>query len=300
MQAEIILQNMRAAGLGKYIDAATEGVDTVCQMAGYQAPPTQALMVRPGAPPAQPPIGANGNPGLVRPTPGTFDCGGLVPLVRNQYYEQCGMIPNCHLEQAILFAILLSSYAQVRDDFGIPDLSLEVSGLKPTGVAANGAPTTFVDKFNVAPGESILLRTQSYRLPFHPRCLWGALAFNGGTPESNYANVLFKVWVGPSNLAALPALQGGALREWSPRRFIYGSQFRCGDACQEVPLRSYSGCTEVDIVGIESSIYIQVDNLATATQNITGQQLVLKLGGFEKPCCDSCQRGHACGCSAKH
>ncbi|MCY0985802.1 hypothetical protein OV203_01580 [Nannocystis sp. ILAH1] len=300
-----IVQNLRRAGFGQYVDAAAESVDSICQIAGFQkvpvaslpaqSVPSQTLVVMPGAAPAPqlPPQPQ------VPETPPFPECSELMTLIKSQYIANCGFCPNPCLLRWIELAVLLKSYAEVRDDFGIPDLNLVPTLLTPTGTTANGLPTTFVSNFNVAPGQSILLRTQDYSLPFNPRCLWGALAFNGGNDSENYKHVNFKIWVGPSNASGAFSMQGGPLREWAPRRFIYGSQFRCGDSCTEVPLRSYTGCTDVDVVGLDSSIFIQVDNLATASNAISGQQLVIRLGGFEKPCCDSCAAGKACGCK-KH
>jgi hypothetical protein len=220
-----------------------------------------------------------------------------VAMIMKGFQEQCGVVPVRPLAEWMSLAIMLNSYAQVRDDFSIPDLNLVTSGLTPTGTAATGAATTFVAAFNVAPGESILLKTRDYSLPFNPRCLWGMLGFNAGTDDANYRHVSMKVWVGPRNLTGTFALgASGPLYEWSPKRFIYGTQFRCGDSCTEVPLRSYTGCTSLDIVGLNSQIYIQVDNAATNANSISTQQQVIKLGGFETPCCNSCGSGGACGC----
>lgn len=227
-------------------------------------------------------------------------CSPLISLIRTQYLANCGFVPNECLERWIELAVILTSYPEVRDDFGIPDINLETTGLVPTGTTANGQPTIFDANFNVAPGHSILLRTQDYSLPFNPRCLWGALAFNAGVDSENYKHVNFKIFVGPKDVSGSFPMMGGPLREWSPRRFIYGSEFRCGDSCSEIPLRSYTGCTDIDIVGLNSAIYIQIDNLATASNNITGQQMVVRLGGFSKPCCDSCGMGKECSSGCKN
>lgn len=226
---------------------------------------------------------------------------GLRERLYRDFVEQCGRVPDPMLGDAMLLSIMIRSYAEVRDDISIPDLAFETTGLTPTGVAANGAATTFVAGIAVNPGQSTLLRTQAYSLPSNPRCLWGVLRFNAGDPEINYQSVNFKVWVGPRDLSTLSTLIGSVLREWMPRRFIYGSQFHCGTGCQEVALRSYTGCRDIDIVGIESALYLQVDNLAGAANNITGQQIVLKLGGFIEPCCNGCATGSSCGCGGhKH
>lgn len=296
-QDSIIVQNLREAGLGKFVDAASEGIDVVCRMSGFERP---SQLVRSAA--ALPPTSTQPG-GSTQPSggDGMGRClgDGLRQMIRSSYMSDCGRIPEPCLEDAIMLAVLMSSWAEVRDDVGIPDLSFTPSGLTPTGTAASGQPTTFVSSFNVAPGQSILFKSQAFSLPWNPRCLWGTLAFAGGTDDANYKHVNFKPWVGPADLTALTSLQNGALREWNPRRWIFGSEFRCGDSCQEIPLRSYTGCTEIDIVGLNSALYLQVDNLNTASQAITGQQLVVRLGGFKKPCCDSCASGKSCSCS-KH
>lgn len=298
MNESLIVKNLRAAGYGALVDAATEGVDTVCQMAGF-------TKVAGGNSLALVPVTAGQTGGQVPPkqhpdsTGGALRClgDGLRAMIRSQYMSDCGRIPEDCLEDAILLAVLLKSWAEVRDDLGIPDLAFSPSGLSPTGTNATGGATTFVPAFNVAPGQSILLRQQNFSLPYNPRCLWGSLAFAGGNDAENYKHVNFKAWVGPADLSTLTTLgTASTLREWNPRRWIYGSEFRCGDSCKEIPLRSYTGCTEIDIVGLESAFYIQVDNLNTATQAITGQQLVTRLGGFKVPCCDPCAAGKTCSC----
>ncbi len=225
-----------------------------------------------------------------------------VTMVVENFQRQCGRVPVAALAEYIALAIQLNSFPQVRDDFSIPDLGLVPCGIAPTGVASNGqTATTFVTGFNVAPGQSILLQTQDYSLPYNPDRLWGMLAFNAGLDDANYRHVTMKAWVGPRNLPAAFALgTGGPLYEWQVKRFIYGSQFRCGDGCTEVALRSFTGCTAADIVGLNARLYIQVDNAATATNSITGQQQVVKLGGFIDACCGSCAVGKACtsGCKS--
>jgi len=227
-----------------------------------------------------------------------------VQSIMDQFHAQCGRVPNMALAEWMEQAIMMTSFAQVRDDLGIPDLALVPTGLVPTGFASNGTTaTTFVAGFAVAPGQSILLRTQDYTLPYNPESLWGMMSFSAGNDETNYRHVSAKVWVGPKDVVGAFALgTAGPLREWSPRRYISGAQFRCGDSCSYVGLRSYTGCSAVDIVGINSAIYIQIDNATSNANTITGQQAILKLGGFETPCCDSCAHGNACtsGCSSKH
>lgn len=219
------------------------------------------------------------------------------------FNTQCQRVPNPALAEWMGQAIMMTSFAEVRDDLGIPDLALVPTGLVPTGFASNGTTaTTFVAGFAVAPGQSILLKTQSYNLPFNPESLWGMMSFSAGSDETNYRHVSAKVWVGPKDVTGVFGLgNSGPLREWSPRRYIQGAQFRCGDSCSYVGLRSSTGCSAIDIVGINSQIYIQIDNATSNANTITGQQAVLKLGGFETPCCDSCAHGQACstGC-AKH
>lgn len=243
-------------------------------------------------------------PGLITPTgapnPYSEATDPVVARVIAEYMSLCGVAPVRDLARRVSLAVMLTSWAQTRDFFSVNDLALEVSGLTPTGPLSNGTGSaTFVPTFNVAPGQSILLRVQQYPLPFNPRCLWGMLAFSGGTDDANYRHVMFKAWVGNKNITVAGSLTN-TFSEWSPKRWIYGSEFRCGEFCKEMPLRSYTGCTDVDIVGIESNLYIQIDNLSTASNSITGQQMVVKLGGFETPCCNSCALGNQCTSGRGH
>jgi len=256
-----------------------DGVAALCKVTGVDKP---AMITPTGAP----------NPFSDADDP-------VVARVMAEYMQLCGVAPVRDLARRVAAAVILSSWAQTRDFFSVNDLALEPSGLVPTGPLSNGTgAATFKANFNVAPGESILLKVQNYPLPFNPRCLWGMLAFSGGSDDANYRHVMFKAWVANRNVT------GGSLNqnfsEWSPKRWIYGSEFRCGEFCKEMPLRSYTGCTDVDIVGINSNLFIQVDNLATASNSITGQQMVVKLGGFEVPCCNSCALGNQCTSGCGH
>lgn len=227
-----------------------------------------------------------------------------IQALMSQFNTQCQRVPNTALAEWMEQAIMMTSFAEVRDDLGIPDLALVPTGLVPTGFASNGTTaTTFVSGFAVAPGQSILLKTQNYSLPFNPESIWGMMSFSAGSDETNYRHVSAKIWVGPKDASGTFALgTAGPLREWSARRYIAGAQFRCGDTCSYVNLRGYTGCSAIDIVGINSQIYVQIDNATSNANTITGQQAILKLGGFETPCCDSCAHGQACttGCAIKH
>ena len=201
-EAAIALRANGHADAADLLEKGARGVGVLCQMAGYDRPAVQTTYAR------------------ADQAPRLDDCDdGVVAMIMNQYMQQCGVAPVRCLAKWIAMAVRLTSYAQVRDDFSIPDLALMPSGLTPTGVPSNGVgSTTFVSGFNVAPGQSILLKTQGYSLPFNPRCLWGALAFNGGADESNYRHILFKTWVGPINTAGTFNLNSaGPLYEWAPK-----------------------------------------------------------------------------------
>lgn len=279
---------MRQSGMGAQADALERGEATIGKMCRVldQVSTTSTTQLTPARTDWVPPGGQY-------PTP--MPCSSLEQLVKATYGSTCGRIPDDCLAQWIGLAIGMTSYAEVRDDMSIADLQFRPSGLTPTGTAANGDATTFVAGFPVTPAHSILLEVRPYRLPFNPRCLWGIFAFNGGVSSDNYLNVLVKPWVGPRGLTGSFDLRN-TLYEWNPKNFIYGSQFRCADGCSDVALRGLTGCTDADIIGVDSTLYLQVDNLATASNNITAQQVVLKLGGFKTPCCNDCALGRSCGC----
>jgi hypothetical protein len=289
-----LAQILRAAGRADWADNIERGeqaLGAICGVIQSQQRSTSMAQI-PQNPAGQWNAGQNtGNP--------FNDCTNLIELVSCMYKAQCGLVPEPCLASWIAWAVMMSSIAEVRDDFSVRDLAVVPSGLLPTGMTANGqSATTFVANFPIIPGNSILMKVQPYRLPFNPRCLWGLLAFNGGDTEQNYLHVLFKLWVGPRDPGTSPFPLDHGLAEWDVNRWIYGSEFRCGHSCKEVALKSYTACTDADIVGINSTLYIQIDNLITASNNITGQQLVIKLGGFKRPCCNDCAMGRACstGC----
>jgi hypothetical protein len=277
----LLLRQAGQGGAADMLDGMDATTRSLCEITGYSQRPAMT-------------VGAAG-----APNPFSDADDPIVARVISEYLGLCGVAPVRALARRIALAVALKSFAQVRGYFSVNDLALQPSGLVVTGTTATGGATTFKAGFNVAPGESILLRVQNYPLPFNPSCLWGMLAFNGGTDDANYRHILFKAWVGDKNQSGLSLQQD--FSEWAPKRWIYGSEFRCGDSCKTIPLRSYTGCTDVDIVGIESALYIQIDNLSTASNSITGQQMVVKIGGFETPCCDSCAIGNKCsgGCG-KH
>lgn len=284
---------MRANGMGAEADAIARGeaaLGDFCKVVNGAGTSLAQIPPSTGQPQMPPPYG------------GPLDsCTDLVQYITTLYTQQCGLCPLPCLARWMAYAVMETSLAETRDDFSIPDLALQTTGATPTGLPGNNVgTTTFTAAFPVLPNFSILLRVQTYRLPFNPRCLWGALGFSGGTDDANFRHVIFKVWVGPRVIPLTGfSMQDGTLKEWAPKRWIYGSQFRCGDGCNEIPLRSFTGCTDADIVGINSTFYVQIDNLGTATFNITGQQMVVKLGGFVVPCCDPCGRGQACASGCK-
>lgn len=236
------------------------------------------------------------------PTSGANACTAVQELIYNKFFANCQKIPCPALMCALVTTINQHTYPQYRNVLGKTEAYFEtIQGFVGPGKTGDGSntDTTFVDTFQVDPGKSIMLRVnQKFILPYIPGCFWGSLSFtnnNNNEAEVNYSAVTFKFWSGDRGVTSPTQLF-----QWGDDVFIYGSRFRCGDACTRVPISNPTNCDELNIVGPESSLYLQIDNALNANESIKGQQLVIEFGGMEVKCCAACAVGKACGCKGGH
>lgn len=299
-----IVQNLRRAGLGHWVDAAKEGVETLCTVAGYekvsQTGQSMALVPRESTgrllttttstrvdPPSTTQQPAATDPG--------DPCDPYRPLVHQTMMRSCQLVPNECLYREINQAIRDSSWPEVEDQLGRTELYVTETGFSGPGKSADGKTiTTFVPAFPVTPGQSILLRQEvGYGLPYFPGCLFLQLRFNDGVADDNYAGITVKIWVGPKNAGITSQ---GDLFDWNDKQVLFGAKFRCGDKCSEVSIPGPSGCANADMVGKLSTLYIQIDNKTGNSNNITMQQIAIKFANIVEACCNSCSIGGSCGC----
>lgn len=280
-------QMIRDQGGSALLDAALEGADSLCALVPALKTGGKVLAL------------------TGRELPSTTvqqegACTAVERMINEMFFKNCQKVPVPALRCALVTTINQRSWPQYRNILGKMEAYFTTTGFTGTGITADGQnPTTFVPAFAVAPNQSIMLRVEPrYALPFIPGCFWGTLSFtnNNNTPaEVNYTFIQYKFWVGRRDATAQSQLY-----QWSDDVFMYGSRFRCGDACTRIPISNPTMCDELNIVGPDSALYMQIDNLPSASESINGQQLVVEFGGLEQKCCQSCAIGGSCGCKGKH
>mgnify|MGYP000160830382 CR=1 FL=1 len=222
---------------------------------------------------------------------------GTVNTLQQILLRQCQKkFDDCYLMDVIR-AVGDTTWPEVEDQIARSEMYFSiVTTLTGAGLNAKGTSTTFNPVLPIAPGQSVLLvQDLSYPLPWYPDCFWAQLAFNAGTADQNYPHIMFKFWVAPKTQSITSQSQ---LFEWQKKQKIHGSRVHCGDGCAWTPIGGPSGCGGAfDKVGKDSALFLQIDNLSTATNSISSvDDLIVRFGHMTEPCCDSCKVGKSCGC----
>jgi len=284
-------QMIRDNGGGPILDAALEGAESLCNVIPALKSGGKILTLQATGRELPAAAGHEHEDGA---------CTQVERTINEMFFKNCQKVPVAALRCALVQAINQRSWPQFRNILGKMEAYFTATGFAGAGITADGQNTTvFNPAFATAPGQSIMLRVEArYALPFIPGCFWGTLSFtnNNNTPaEVNYTFIQYKFWVGRRD-----ATSQSQLYQWSDDVFMYGSRFRCGDACTRIPISNPTMCDELNIVGPESALYMQIDNLSAASESISGQQLVVEFGGLEDKCCRSCAVGGSCSCKGKH
>lgn len=237
--------------------------------------------------------------------PATGRCRTYASEIQRATQKRCdGMVRDeCDL-QLIDDAALATAFPLIEKSLGRRTMSFVPTGAQGTGTNAESAATIFVEDFPVAPGRSILLK-QDPNFPLHWRlgCLSPDFTFTEGEDQPNYKHLRITVWVAMRSATfntdiATPI--GNFGEHWNEYQIIKGKDMFCNGCAKDVAINGPSGCPELDTVGREAQILLQVDNLSSADEPITGESVEIKFAGFVEPCCDSCRVGKSCGGSCKH
>ena len=237
--------------------------------------------------------------------PTTGRCRTYASEIQRATQKRCdGMVRDeCDL-QLIDEAALASAYPLIEKHLGRRNMSFKPSGAVGTGTNAEGLATVFQPDFPVAPGRSILLE-QDPNFPLHWRlgCLSPDFTWTEGEDGPNYKHLRITVWVAmrdstfQSDISQPIGIFG---EHWNEFQIIKGKDMYCDNCTRDVAINGPSGCPELDTVGREARILLQIDNLASADQPLTAESIEIKFAGFVEPCCDSCRVGKPCGGACKH
>lgn len=275
----------RFPGARPYLEGAVEFVDVACTVAGYEK--------KKGTPTVTAAISTSSTDTGDTPSCDdcAVDCDRTIKAVQKYMQQSCGMVfDHCYAEK-VAKAVDMRTIAEVKAFIGRTKVRLLATGVTGPGVDAEGDPTTFVATFPLAPGESILLRTEDWPLPYYVGCLHGILSFDGGNLEENYQQTIMQGFAGPKSGPVSAANPG---YKWNDNEYIPGSDLRCGDQCTDVPLKGQD-CGP-SLVGELSEFRLVLTNKATASHDVTRQQLWIKLGYLKPYCCDECAlTGKSCG-----
>lgn len=231
------------------------------------------------------------------------------------FAEACGKVPPCNYVEAILEVIDETSFVAVEDQLGTDELNMYPSGITGSGKTVDGRnDTEFVADFPVGAGQSIVLFTEQFDMPWFPGCVDLDLQWDEGDIEANYARIraaFFYVDKGNNSFSTVNpqpdppgpsgwTTQGGAI-PWNKRKIYRGKKFRCGTKCSSVPIIGRAGCAGQDMVGRQGLLAMQIDNGGTGSNDISNGTAVISFFGFQEPCCDTCAGGMKCGCGGgKH